>query len=1531
MRLKVVDTFTIFSAMAGFTGSYTKLRNTALPLEERIELSREILRNSNYFLPNKIQVVVDWLCEELSCFGKKGQDVVTADKQQTELWKVLNEVLNDPASEQIVLRPKMLPLLFNELNEMRLSLRNGRSESGVNEMVEDRVLSVLLCFKAISKNPNMSLTFFYKLDNLEQYLKGVLTCFLIVLLQPDLHSAIFVEELFQLVVVVLAQYGTAVRQQVSQSKVFANICEKLLHLLLLVRSALEDKLLSFQVSSKGDLGSAIDNVIISGLFNKDLVVNYTDNSASGIPQKETGPSAKKRKLANTYSKLFDVLESFATGSEEDVVIDGINIGSSLVHQTLSASLPFLLENFLKATKADGKMENASKLSFFVELYNVVVPTLNDAAEKKIPEDVRIEILNTMLKVIMDHDVYQIAEDNVNGQPIYKWFQTLMKSELLSQSPDNPGRFHCLDIILKLNHKIIEESLEHVLVECFASAEQCSDAKIELLCDVVETYSKLKQTENLVACLLKVFKNLGSRLGTIPVDVLAKLSRSFEKCLFNQTLSILQLFLKEMKENIHYLEDENAALLVEGISILFVTFLLNSSFNAADSHGVDEKKANNLMELIEDIKTSIITPLVKAVPKCRKSCQKQVGFSTLYLIYGLNSMILFLHQHDVIPASDDHYIKLLWDSKLEAYIPDESWTGLALFKKIGRMRYCMVLLSLHRVQLLLLKPNLDRNELDQLLNFLFHFQDPEISSVSWNSDPSCVTSKNYHVAHWSLVTQHASVLIPYCSENQVEMFAQFIVGSLVVQEKEISSENLVTLRKVSENVLKIDELLCVSSCQTAVVTQCWKLVGAQMSQVVGDKLSGVFTWEVDNQSADGEEVDETDELSQSAGKRDNQTVISLAQMIAKVMNDLGDKKVKKRRCTGELSMVADLLKVLQRLRCHQFTPNNQVHCILGCLACDVLLGKAASDNQTLGVQLSCREIISTILQGLLQQREFSAWKAVDMTSLLRWLYHTMLQENQFAETRNKTSPANLQCKFLKGSKDLLRLAVILSLKSQSRASLTAITDFSQELVNSLTDPVKNGSAEIVRCVDVLFTLVSAWTEFLDQKRKSSSSFRAACSAISNIMIGLADFMKEVLEEDANLHDESHVQLEAMMMSLCGILTRAMGLISGTADVSENEDFTKASKGWTEVVSMLMTKVLRKIEEYSVCKSDLGNDITPYITVSQNVFKGSPEHRASIADELRPQLLRKCLEILKKIGFPFDEGVSENGPEEWRKLQESVVGLIVGLLEEDDGRNCVTVLDGVLEWSVGGNEEDKLISLVGLSVFRDLLAVKVAKLHKKKLRPVTGKIMVTLLSQARINSEILCVVLEIVAALVTLGSGVFYPEDLALVFQALAFHREVTSMAFFSRIFMAKFAILSWTLFYYPDYVYGTVHVFLSCVRGLLSNLLSQGVGGGIDSKNASILANCAQKMARLYQEMASHKDVLSKYSIYILADCVHLMCTQGVPGIIRDVLVQGVHTLFDICNDDALTKLHVYLPNDERELFRSLKEDYIKHHKFKGNA
>ena len=326
-------------------------------------------------------------------------------------------------------------------------------------------LSVFLCCQHLLQNAQTSLVLFNKLDNMEQYLTEILSCFLDIVLQPYLRQATVIEELCKLAITALQHYLVLQRQQVNQGKVFTSLCEKLLHLLLKVKFVVNNEnnfvaKSTLQESRKAEITSQIGAVIAAGLFHKDHILNYV-TATEGMKDKE--PSSKKPRLSSYSNQLFEVLRSSVENTHpERTVLEKDQAIQDLWKKSVCRSLPFILESFLKVSKDEQKLERTAKFRFFIELYNIIPLMGGHSSDPSIPEVDRITILNQMLQIILDHDVYQIAEDNINNQPLFKWLVNL--TQCLMQSPDDCDAvlYQSFSTLLKLNHKILEPILDRII-------------------------------------------------------------------------------------------------------------------------------------------------------------------------------------------------------------------------------------------------------------------------------------------------------------------------------------------------------------------------------------------------------------------------------------------------------------------------------------------------------------------------------------------------------------------------------------------------------------------------------------------------------------------------------------------------------------------------------------------------------------------------------------------------------------------------------------------------------------------------------------------------------------------------------------------------------------------------------------------------------------------------------------------------------------------------------------------------------------
>ena len=1606
VKIFILETLTIIFAMAGLTNMYSRLQDTQIPLKDRIALFRLILEENDCFFPNKNQVLTDWLCQELHYFrilqGKKKDVEASLDvaRNQAELWKLLHEVLGGPASEHIIVRQRFLPVLLGELARFRKCVENGACGADIDEVSHGCGFSVFLCCQDMLKNSQLLLLLFNKLDNVEQLLVEVLSCFLAMLLMTFAKPATLIKEICRLVTLVLQQYEAIQRQQIAQSKLFGNLCKKLLRLLLVVKTAINDdsSILAdccLQESSRRELTSKLDDVIAGGLFHKEHIMNYRPSSDN---VKSDEPSAKKQKLSGYSTQLFEVLRRSVDLGSVEAKVPAINqVPSDLWWRSVSGNLPFLLKSFLEAAKDEKKLESGAKFNFFITLYNLIPLKGGISPSPATPQADKIAILNEMLQVLLEHDVYQIAEDNLNNQPLFKQLVNLTESLMQSPKACNMVVFQSLGTLLKLNHKILEMFLEKIIERCLVKSNQSSEVtvkeKVKVWSNLVETYNKLHQIEHLIKSMLNVIKSSKHGVGPIPVEVITSLSQAFERCPLNLTLSLYQLFLDTIKSQADSLkqcssQDEHLkkgfnGTALEAITVLFVTFLCNSSYSASDQHRLDPKKTSALREFLETTKLSVLTPLIEAFPVSAESCQKEIGFCALYLLYGLNEVANYLNRHDICICSE---VQIPWNSELETFMPTQSWGNVEMASKSGKLLFCTDLLAVQRALCLLASRDSGKEELACLLTFLYNFEDrysnPKIAARSWNGDPCSITINNYPVAHWSLVVRHSPLLLPHCDDAEISGFAKTFLRYLSLSNEESLQDDSMTVTRISEKVLEANELYGISSLQTALVKEFWEIVGESADTVIGGefrRLTNVFKWRnsegcsSENQDLEKDEIvengvtstvnsengdDEVESLesrkdevkaenagvkSSASTKAELRHAASIAEGLATFMNDEAKKMAKKRPKNKKYKTAAEhsedpsedlreiqiLLGVLQRLSCPLFTSSNQARCLLGLLACDVLAGKWASpDGQgsEFALQLSSRLSVNDLLGEVLQLRDSTAWRVVDVRAVLAWVHASMVRPDQTSED------------FKLASNELLGLVVKLALKYRRPTGLEAVRDFNDQLLASIGDEIAESNATNL---EIVFHVVSACVEFLQQKSASKSSASTASAVIINAAKSLLDiitlFLKDRVTAAADVSkDENGRNLEIVVWRLSGTITKAMRLLPHAGNVECKEE---RLRDWSQVVSLLVSRVTLTLEDEARSPSSLEQAGT-CVTVLEHIAQLDNGYRDVLPEEFHSWILRICLRILRTHRLlseaEVEEGIPGDDDEGRSKLRDAILRLFSALLEVNDGENCAFLLGRLVEASVDGvHGKPRGHLLTCLTVFKKLLANKVVKKRKNDLRPILAKVLITMLNSVTADLDVLALVLEIIAAAVTLGSGTFYPQDLALVFQALAVARDaqVNDLRTFSRLFMARFGILSWSLFYYPDHIYAVMHVFLTCVRDLLSGLLAEGSKTfGADSDLATtVLAGCGQKMSRLLQELASHKDVFSKYSSYTLSVCIHLFSTQGIPRSIRDILIEGVHYLFDVCTDDALTRVHVHLPSAERELFRSIKEDFDKHRKFKGNA
>ncbi|CAI9622265.1 unnamed protein product, partial [Staurois parvus] len=83
-----------------YSGIHIKLKNAKIPWEDKIKLAHFAWISHQCFLPNKEQVLLDWVCHALVGFHSKKLNL-EGDVQQ-KLWSFLDSILRSKRLECVV-------------------------------------------------------------------------------------------------------------------------------------------------------------------------------------------------------------------------------------------------------------------------------------------------------------------------------------------------------------------------------------------------------------------------------------------------------------------------------------------------------------------------------------------------------------------------------------------------------------------------------------------------------------------------------------------------------------------------------------------------------------------------------------------------------------------------------------------------------------------------------------------------------------------------------------------------------------------------------------------------------------------------------------------------------------------------------------------------------------------------------------------------------------------------------------------------------------------------------------------------------------------------------------------------------------------------------------------------------------------------------------------------------------------------------------------------------------------------------------
>ncbi|CAG5854130.1 unnamed protein product [Menidia menidia] len=531
-----------------YSGIHLKLKSPHTPWEDKLKLARFAWISSQCLLPNKEQVLLDWCTHALT--GWHNKKVEFSQEVLEGLWCYLDDVLRTrklhsalKQGKAICLRINMAQLLIDCLQ----GCANGQSQVSLS--------TILSVSRSIFSSPALSSVFTTKYElvvNLlakfcllacreiqtpsftKVHVTASIPCQDEPTMEPPQTEAKAKEKpkkisasgnLFEVFLQALSCYLSVQRQQANPNRVFTVVTNQLLQPLVLLRYLLTAQGVTphLRQQLRRDIRLKIDSVLQLALFSSEHLASY---KAELFPPKEDSGRGGSAGIKGPLKPASSVLCKLS---------DQGFCEPSLHYSVKSDALPLFFKFFLERYgKGKGEGEEEQRMLCFYYLARLV-PALDihpggrppspagaeqggapSSGEKPPPAStcakeswsLALQALDSLLSQALSADIYNVAADRIRHKEVQlNFYRALAQIFFNEAQPSMPAWYHCLKVLLNLNHLILEPDLDQLLSSAWVNAEdtgaQVQQARQLMVGSLLQTYTKLRQLPRLFSVLVSV--------------------------------------------------------------------------------------------------------------------------------------------------------------------------------------------------------------------------------------------------------------------------------------------------------------------------------------------------------------------------------------------------------------------------------------------------------------------------------------------------------------------------------------------------------------------------------------------------------------------------------------------------------------------------------------------------------------------------------------------------------------------------------------------------------------------------------------------------------------------------------------------------------------------------------------------------------------------------------------------------------------------------------------------------------------------
>ncbi|XP_068010191.1 unhealthy ribosome biogenesis protein 2 homolog [Melanerpes formicivorus] len=1525
-----------------YSGIYVKLKSKNTSWEDKLKLAHFAWVSHQCVLPNKEQVLLDWVSRVLVSHYNKSQ---LEDEIVEKLWVYLDNVIHSKRLQNLLKTGKTIGLSFSIAQVI-----NERFSEACSQKTQQNIGTVLSCSRGILSTPTLSIIYTAKCELLVDLLSTLskLAC-------QQLASADTVgSQLFSVLQLAFAQYLLIQRQQTNPNRVFGQVASHLLQPCLLLRHLLtvrgwtqaDDNHVRQHLSR--EIRNQVETLLQAGLFQPELFSSYREEL---LPEQEFQEN-KKGALKSSLLPVNAVQIKLGSGFCEPALHGAVVAGS------VSLLYKLFLNSYCKAENHLVCFHMLSRLFVCLRLSDVQQGLEENTLS---PADWSTELLalEQLLNLVFSSDIYNVASDRIRHKEVqFKFYRSLAQVLIRRSQASIPAWFRCLKLLMSLNHTIVEPDLDDLVASAWIDS-QVSDQHTKkpqeaLINTVFQTYCKLRQFPRLFEEVLTVICRPAAGEPRGPLFS-AGLTVKLHECLLelppNQILDILFLFVEKCQTFIIPAVEESAdmALKLLSVSSVLHTFLFNM-------RSLDDVTPSPVIirtqSVLAKIQKGIIQPLMELLQAPRKEEEKsdvwlrKASDSLLLLVYTwveVDTLFGFSCSKYVSPIAEiagavTGSAERHWG--ISAFLPgmeEQCWERVMELANSfpSTSKYCLELLTLQKIKMITMQTKIDLQALRHAASFILESGRSSMNrgeSEPWDGDITVISDFTYPTAHWHLVVSNLTILLPYISLQDVEYIANVLVKTLVVaksHEADTNQESSISTGKLSLGLVHSSFLpeLKVLHCAflTSLIRQFATLLPTAAQDSVDLPLqqlsAGNIPWHEEIlapcKPAHSLEAPSENKLLKYELSLSWKILEKVAQCILLAKN--GYPVILEE---NHLESCLGLLEIASFLKLDSLLPLDCTRCFLVLLSLLANARASASCSKLLFLKFlsTCFHLLRCLQAG---RNVNSVFKVFHASDILEAVMTSQLTASKFI-TDVLTTP--IWAQYLQEVQAFLEnfLQMITERRQSMRLNLEKFMSFlvscKPDTGASKSKGWKNWNPVAEQLLLMAFTtlchVITLYLQQLPEKRLQSADVLSALS--ESVVLHMVKIVEHGLQ--------NYTQNQPSPVTFIPSITTLLKADLQKCWQSEPSGFLEQPR--VKLYQKFYSQILRELH----CA---GGNLQFLQSALQflAVFCSAPELYPG--EETAVTVVFAIKRLL--TGPAITTQVIKNMEME---LTEVLVQLLGTCSSEEFCTIVNLVLQGLEIRNVWQQKAQEVLSAVTLTKF--LLICPLSEDKAKAFWIASPQILTALAMQTKeacqdhsLISTIVVPILDTVTVLLRQGEGfLLNVRHVALAFSILLIvpldHLKTED---YHSVFLGVHEVLFSIVQCHPKVLLKAVPSFLNIFHRLVVSIMHEGRqrGDRVNIGEFEVILKCAHLVERMYTRVAAEMEDFTVFSAFIVAQYVTELQKVTLHPAVKKHLTEGIYHILDLCIERDIKFLNASLPAGVREVFKDLYNDYNRYYKAKKHG